>query len=219
MFELKDVMVARLWMLPPAAMEVAIELLWEDKLAHPHWPHVFVVPRFMTHMWRRDLGKNADVLFTVPTGVPFWGNDQFEPLIVAIVFPLAHVHSYTGPWSVKGSDMGSYYERALGAGFRCELPGERMGSGKSPSGGTCPAGTPPGGRGGGVPRNSGQLYVLDGPVPGMFDDPETGSRTLLRELLASAGRLPPVQECLVRSLLPGVTKRQLPQVGPPTKRI
>ena len=35
MFELKDMKAARLWMLPPAAMEVAIELLWEDKLAHP----------------------------------------------------------------------------------------------------------------------------------------------------------------------------------------
>ena len=38
MFELKDVKAARLWMLPPAAMEVAIELLWEDKLAHPSGP-------------------------------------------------------------------------------------------------------------------------------------------------------------------------------------
>jgi hypothetical protein len=35
MFELKDIKAARLWMLPPAAMEVAIELLWEDRLAHP----------------------------------------------------------------------------------------------------------------------------------------------------------------------------------------
>jgi hypothetical protein len=32
MFELKNTKAARLWMLPPAAMEVAIELLWEDKL-------------------------------------------------------------------------------------------------------------------------------------------------------------------------------------------
>jgi hypothetical protein len=73
MFELKDIKAARLWMLPPAAMEVAIELLWENKLAHPQWPHVFVVPCFVTYIWRRDLGKNADILFTVPAGVPFWG--------------------------------------------------------------------------------------------------------------------------------------------------
>ncbi len=50
MFELKDVKASRLWMLPPTAMEVAIELLWENKLAHPQWPHMFVVPCFMPHM-------------------------------------------------------------------------------------------------------------------------------------------------------------------------
>ena len=98
MFELKDMKAARLWMLPPAAMEVATELFGEDKLAHPQWPHIFVVPRCMTHMWRRNLGKSAGVLFTVSAGVSFWGTSQFELLIVAIVFPLAHVSSHTGPW-------------------------------------------------------------------------------------------------------------------------
>jgi hypothetical protein len=73
MFELKNVKAARLWMLPMAVKEVAIKLLWEDKLAHPQWPHVFVVPRFMTELWRRDLGRSADILFTVPAGVPFGG--------------------------------------------------------------------------------------------------------------------------------------------------
>ena len=73
MVELKNVKVARLWMLPPVAMEVAIELLW------------------------RDLGKSTDILFTVPVGFPFWGTSQFEPLIVAIIFPPSHVTSYTGP--------------------------------------------------------------------------------------------------------------------------
>ncbi len=123
MFELKDVKVARLWMLHPAAMEVAIELLREDKLAHPQWPHVFVVPCFMTHMWGRDLGKNADILFTVPAGVPFWRGTQFEPLIIALVFPLAHVSGSTGPWAVKETDMGSYYEHAFVEGFKCPQKG------------------------------------------------------------------------------------------------
>ena len=48
MFELKDLEVARLWLLPPAAMEVALELFCDDQLAHPQWPHVFVIPRLMT---------------------------------------------------------------------------------------------------------------------------------------------------------------------------
>jgi len=59
MFELRDLKAARLWMLPQSAMEmeVALELLCEDRLAHPQWPHVIVVPRLMTHMWCKDLMK------------------------------------------------------------------------------------------------------------------------------------------------------------------
>lgn len=217
MFELKDMKAARLWMLPPAAMEVAIELLWEDKLAHPQWPHVFVVPRFMTHLWRRNLGKSADILFTVPVGVPFWGSLQFEPLIVAIVFPLAHVSSYTGPWSVKGTDMGLYFERALAAGFSKPTvgpPTKRPRLEDPREGGTPPANGPAGGG-----RDARQLHDVDGPLPGVFDDPEAGSRALLRELLASAGRLPPVRKCLVRQVLQGVKKRPLPQAGRQPKRL
>ena len=216
MFELKNTKAARLWMLPPAAMEVAIEILWEDKLAHPQWPHVFVVPRLMTHMWRRNLGKSADVLFLVPAGVPFWGSSQFEPLIIAIVFPLAHVSSYTGPWFVKGTDMGLHYERALAAGF--SKPAAGPGS-KGPrlensrEGGAPPDPGP--GRGG---RDAGQLHDVDGALLGVFDDPERGSRALLRELLAGAGRLPPVRKCLVRQVLQGVGKRPLSQAGRPPKR-
>jgi hypothetical protein len=171
-------------------MEVAIELLWEDKLAHPQWPHVFVVPRFMTHMWRRDLGKNADMLFTVPAGVPFWGGSQFEQLIVAIVFPLAHVSNYTGRWVVRGTNVGRYYKHALEEGFKC--PPRALGKGMPHSGGhgkwdsTGVSGSHlPGG------GDPGQLHDLDRSLPGVFNDPEAGSRTLLRELLASAGKLPP----------------------------
>ena len=43
---------------------------------------------------------------------------QFEPLIVAIIFPLSHVSSYTGPWAVKGTDLGEHFQRALQEGFK-----------------------------------------------------------------------------------------------------
>jgi hypothetical protein len=211
MLELKDTKAARLWMLPPAAMEVATGLFWEDKLVHPQWPHIFVVPCFMTHMWRRNLGKSADVLFTVRAGVPFWGTSQFEPLIVAIVFPLAHISSHTGPWSVKGTDIGTSYEKALAVGFSKPTvgPPTKKPRLKEPwGGGTHPTVEPS--RGGG---NTRQLHVMDEPLPGMFDDPEAGSQALLRELLASARRLPPVQQCLVQQVLQGVDKRSLPQAG------
>ena len=58
-----------------------------SRLAHPHWPHVFLVPRLMTHLQRRDLGKEADILFNITAGVPFWGARQYEPLTVGILFP------------------------------------------------------------------------------------------------------------------------------------
>ena len=118
MFELRDLKAARLWMMPPAAMEVVLELLCEDRLAHPQWPHVFVVPRLMTHLWRKDLMMNADLLFTVPAQVPFWTSGQFEPLIVAVILPLSHVPRYTGPWVVKGTDEGERAALTLQRGFK-----------------------------------------------------------------------------------------------------
>ena len=59
-------------------MEVALELLCKDRLTHPQWPHVFVVSHLMTHLWRKDLMKNADLLFTVPAQVLFWTARQFH---------------------------------------------------------------------------------------------------------------------------------------------
>ena len=42
-----------------------MEVFNKDRIAHPWNPHVFVVPRLMTHLWQKNLGKDADVLFTV----------------------------------------------------------------------------------------------------------------------------------------------------------
>ncbi len=105
-------------MLPPAAMKVVMELLCEDPLAHPQWPHVFVVPRLTMHFRRKDLMKNADLLFTVPAEVPFWAASQFEPLIVAVVLSLSHVARHTGPWVAKGTSEGEQTEQALRLGFK-----------------------------------------------------------------------------------------------------
>ncbi|KAL3777809.1 hypothetical protein ACHAW5_001787 [Stephanodiscus triporus] len=170
MFELRDLQAARLWILPPATMEVVMELLCEDRLAHPQWPHVFAVPRLMTHFWRKDLMKNADLLFTVPAGVPFWNAGQFEPLIVAIVLPLSHVPRYTGPWLVKGTDEGDRYELALRRGFK-----------------------------GGERDDADELHELEGLMCEVWQEPEGGSRALLQQFLAWASNFPPVQKCMEAS--------------------
>ena len=70
MFELRDFKAAHLWILPPAAMEVALELLCEDHLAHPQWPHVFVVPRLMTHMWRKGSDEERRPVVHCPCPSP-----------------------------------------------------------------------------------------------------------------------------------------------------
>ncbi len=124
MFELKDLKAAQLWLVPPAVMEIALELFCKDQMAHPHWPHVFVVPWLMTHLWRKKLGKDADVLFTVPAGVSYWTASQFKPLIVALVFPLAHMPRYAGPWVVKGTAEGELYKCTLTDGFKGNLTGK-----------------------------------------------------------------------------------------------
>ncbi len=116
----------------------------------------------------------------------------------------SQTHTHTGPWSVKGTDMGTSYEQALAAGFSKPAvgpPTKKPRLKESRGGGTQPTVEPSGGGG-----DTRQLHVIDGPLPGVFDDPEAGSWALLRELLASAGRLPPVQQCLVRQVLQGVDK-------------
>jgi hypothetical protein len=186
MFELRDLKAARLWMMAPAAMEVALELLCEDRLAHPQWPHVFVVPRLMTHLWRKDLMKYSDLLFTVPAQVPFWTSGQFEPLIVAIILPLSHVPRYTGPWVVKGTDEGERAALTLRRGFKT---GEQDGTG--------------------------EFHELDRVLREVWKDPESGSRFVLQQFLAWASNFPPVQKCLVRGVLSGSKRRQVSEIGRP----
>jgi hypothetical protein len=146
---------------------------------------VFLVPRLMTHLWQRDLGKEADILFNVPVSVPFWGAWQCEPLTVAILFPLSHVPSHTGPWVVKGTDVGANFEQSLVQGFR-----------------------------GDSPDDSAELHGLDGSMRVLWKDPESGSRAVLQQLLAWASTFPSVQKCMVRQVLQGDYKRPVSEAVP-----
>ena len=103
---------------PPAAMSTVLEVFNEDRLAHPLNPHVFVVPRLMTNQWRKSLPKDVDIMFTVQTGVSFWGALQHEPLLVAITLPLSHVPSYRGPWLAKGTLQARKLACELETGFK-----------------------------------------------------------------------------------------------------
>jgi hypothetical protein len=48
------------WALPPAAAHVAVEQLSYSRTKRPFLSHVFVVPRLMTSLWRKQLFKLAD---------------------------------------------------------------------------------------------------------------------------------------------------------------
>ncbi len=105
---------------------------------------------------------------------PFWTAGQFEPLIVAIIFPLSYVPRYTGPWLVKGTDEGEQAEQALRQGFK-----------------------------GGDPDDAVELHELEGCLREVWEDVEGGLRAVLQQFLAWMRTFPPMQKCVVRSVLSG----------------
>eukprot|EP00956_Cyclotella_meneghiniana_P007532 scaffold10178_cov23-Cyclotella_meneghiniana.AAC.4 len=173
-FRLKDINEPRLWIPPPTAMLAVLEMFNDNHLSHPHLPHVFVVPRLMTHLWRKQLTKDADLVFTVQCDPDFWPAAMHEPLVVLIVFPLTFVDSYKGPWLVKGSEQASHTEGTLDRGFKLWKEGR---------------------------NDPNKLYELEGYMQGMWKGPEEWSRSVLLKFLDAAGQFPPVHECMVRGML------------------
>ena len=90
-----------IWMPPPAAADVAVELLGKAKHKRPLTEHIFVCPRLMTNRWRKQLSKVCDLLLTIPVGTHFWGVHQHEPLLVGIAFPLISVR----PWRLRNATL------------------------------------------------------------------------------------------------------------------
>ncbi len=90
-----------LWAPPPAAADVAVDLLGKAKHKRPRMEHIFICPRLMTNRWRKQLSKVCDVIFTIPVGTHMWGVRQHEPLLVGIAFPLANHR----PWRLKGTPI------------------------------------------------------------------------------------------------------------------
>ena len=77
-----------LWEPAPAAAETVIDLLLETCLWYPYWFHLIVITRLMTFLWRKQMGKGNDLLFTVPVGTSFWNLETHEPLIIAFFIPI-----------------------------------------------------------------------------------------------------------------------------------
>ena len=86
-----------LWAPAPAAARVAVEELRRARHKRQNSYHVFVCPRLMTNLWRKDLGKVVDFLFELPSGAPQWPSDTHEPLVVGIVLPFIR----SQPWQLR----------------------------------------------------------------------------------------------------------------------
>jgi hypothetical protein len=182
-FDLKNVPGPRLWIPPPAAMGAVVEMFSKDRLVRPHLPHVFVVPRLMTHLWRKQLSKDADVVLTIPVGQSFWPANMHEPLLLVIVLPLTHVSNYRGPWLVKSTDAPSALEERLKRCFAAWGESE---------------------------DDSEELHELEGYVPGLWRSKEEWLWTVLHKFLAEQRKFPPVHECVVRGMLRRKPKGPLP---------
>ena len=86
-----------LWCPPPAAARDALEMMALSIMGRPHSTHIFAVPRLMTGIWRKTLGKATDLLFEIPVGTRIWERDMYEPLIIGISLP----YSRSEPWRHK----------------------------------------------------------------------------------------------------------------------
>ena len=97
---------------------IAAEMLNEDSMDHPCVPHAFAIPGLMTHFWRKQLGRDANIVFWVKREACFWPSSMHEALCVLIILPICHVPNYRGPSALCGSPEVDKLSGALGAGFK-----------------------------------------------------------------------------------------------------
>lgn len=172
---------AFLWSPPPAAMETALEMLAEARHKRPYSAHVVVVPRLMTHLWRKQLGKDADLMVTAPVGLPFWESNQHEPLILAILLPVVRRKDWKGPWVFRGSLHSGDAARRLDTGWKLAV-------GREPAG-----------------RDE-----LEGELREVRETPAAWSGSVLRKFLGAARSVPSLPEGVVRRMLSEASQRQVP---------
>lgn len=174
-FRLHEIPGHRLWIPPPAAMETVMELFADDHLVNPHLAHVFIVPRLMTHLWRKHLFKDSDLSFYVHRGAPFWPLNMHEPLTVVIILPLGHTPHYRGPWTVRGRAETGAFARRLETEFQRPRKNGRR-----------------------------EFFDMEEAMPCLQDETYQWTWAVLREFLYEQRNFPPVQSGVLRGVLPGL---------------
>jgi len=84
------------YVLAPASAAAGSALEWLGESIHkqPTSVHVVVILHLFTCSWQNQLGKTAEIWFTIPLGCLVWQTDNLEPLILAISLPLSRLP----PW-------------------------------------------------------------------------------------------------------------------------
>ncbi len=101
-----------LWTPAPAGGEAAVEELANWIHYNPDRIHIVLMPNLWTCLWRKQLGKACDAVFTLPNLFDFWNSDQhYEPLTLGIFVPYIN----RSPWRVKYHDIVAELERKVRA--------------------------------------------------------------------------------------------------------
>ena len=90
-----------IWTPPPAAAGAAVEELRKARHKDVRSSHVFVVPRLMQPLWRKQLYKAADLVIELPAGHKVWPSSMHEPLTLAFCFPYLPYR----PWELRRSPL------------------------------------------------------------------------------------------------------------------
>ena len=68
-------------------------------------------------LWRKQMGKESDLSFTVLVGTYFCNVEEHEPLIIALLIPVISRRKWRGPWTIKVRE----WESGTAWGFCTEL--------------------------------------------------------------------------------------------------
>ena len=69
--------------------------------------HVMIVLRMISYLCRKQLGKESELLITLPVGILFFNMEHHVPLILACFLPVVNHKKWSGTWGIKGSKFGS----------------------------------------------------------------------------------------------------------------
>ena len=86
-----------LWTPPPCIADIGLEYLRKSIHKRPDRVHVMIIPKLMTHLWRKNVLKTCDLSFYIDVGHPCWPEEMCESILVALYLPLLHCH----PWTLR----------------------------------------------------------------------------------------------------------------------